>query len=104
VQLHVHLHERLLHVLDVRGRILYEPFAMTQVRAQLGDSLAWTEAAPQQPVRMELLQHWASFTSLLRPGTCLTSRAFTRRTSNRRASRISKTGIQYTPVDSMPPW
>jgi hypothetical protein len=56
VQLHVHLHKGFLHVLDVRGRILHEPFAMTQVGAQLGDTVAWTEAAPQQPVRMELLQ------------------------------------------------
>jgi len=32
VQLHVHLHERLLHVLNVRGGIVDQAFAMAQVR------------------------------------------------------------------------
>ena len=39
--------------------------------------------------------------SLLRPGTFFTWRAFTTYTAKPRASRISYTGIQYTPVDSM---
>jgi hypothetical protein len=33
VQLHVHLHERLLHVLDMRGGVLHQSLAMAQVRA-----------------------------------------------------------------------
>ena len=39
--------------------------------------------------------------SLLRPGTFFTWRAFTTYTCKPRASRISYTGIQYTPVDSI---
>ena len=34
VQLDVHLHERLLHVLNVRGRVVDQPLTMPQVRAQ----------------------------------------------------------------------
>ena len=56
VQLDVHLHERLLHVLNVRGGVLDEPFAMAQVGAQPDDPVARAEAAPEQPVLMELLQ------------------------------------------------
>ena len=76
---------------------------MPQVRAETHDAVAGTEAPAQQPVLVQLLQplRIASFTSDLRPGTCLTSRALTSSTSNPRASRISKTGIQYTPVDSI---
>src|SRR6266540_2336270 len=36
-----------------------------------------------------------------RPGTFLTCRALTRATAKPRASRIWKSGIQYTPVDSI---
>src|SRR5258707_10229996 len=45
--------------------------------------------------------HCASLTSVLRPGTCLASRALTRNTVKPRASRSSKIGIQYTLVDSI---
>jgi hypothetical protein len=34
MQLDVHVHERLLHVLHVDGGIVHEPFAMTKVAAQ----------------------------------------------------------------------
>jgi hypothetical protein len=40
----------------MRGGILDQPFAMAQVRAQPSDLRAWTEAAPEQAVLMELLQ------------------------------------------------
>ena len=56
VQLHVHLHERLLHVLNVRGGIVDQPLAMAQVGAQTHDAVAGTEAPAQQPVLVELLQ------------------------------------------------
>ena len=56
VQLHVHLHERLLHVLDVGGGVLHQPFAMAQVRAQPDDAVAGPEAAPEQAILVELLQ------------------------------------------------
>ena len=56
VQLQIHLHQRLLHVLNVRGRVLDEPLAQPQIGAQLDDRLAWTEAAAQQPVLVQLLE------------------------------------------------
>jgi hypothetical protein len=31
MQLQIHLHERLLHVLDVRGRMVQQPLALPQV-------------------------------------------------------------------------
>jgi hypothetical protein len=52
----VHLHERLLHMLNVRGRIVHEPFAMAQVRAQTYDAVTGTEAPAQQPMLVQLLQ------------------------------------------------
>jgi hypothetical protein len=45
--------------------------------------------------------HWQSWTSVFRPGTFLTWRAFTRQTSKPRVSRSWNRGIQYTPVDSI---
>jgi hypothetical protein len=56
VQLHVHLHERLLHELNVRGGIVDQPLAMAQVRAQTHDAVAGSEAPAQQPVLVDLLQ------------------------------------------------
>ena len=56
VQLHVHLHERLLHVLDVRGGVLHQPLPMAQVRAQPDHGVAGPEAAAEQAILMELLQ------------------------------------------------
>jgi len=45
--------------------------------------------------------HWHSCQSVRRPGTFFMCRASTNRGFNPRRSRISKTGIQYTPVDSI---
>jgi len=56
VELDVHLHERLLHVLNVRGGIVDQPLAMAQVRAQTYDAVAGPEAPAKQPVLVELLQ------------------------------------------------
>src|SRR5713101_5939491 len=50
MQLHVHLHERLLHVLNVRGGIVDQPLVMAQVRAQTHDAVAGREAPAQQPL------------------------------------------------------
>jgi hypothetical protein len=55
VQLNVHLHQRLLHVLDVRGCVLDHAFAMAKVRSQRRDLRSRTEARPQKPVRVQLL-------------------------------------------------
>src|SRR6266852_2211255 len=56
VELHVHLHERLLHVLHVRGRVLDDPLAVTQVCAESHHLVARAETSAQQAVLMELLQ------------------------------------------------
>ena len=56
VQLKVHLHERLLHVLDVRGRIVQQPLALAQVVPQRRNPELWAEAGPQQPILMQPLQ------------------------------------------------
>src|SRR5688572_18312318 len=74
---------------------------MAKIGAQTDQTVARTEAPTQKPVLVELLEPRASLTSVLRPGTCFASRALTSSTSNPRASRISNTGIQYTPVDSI---
>ncbi|HYH37991.1 MAG TPA: hypothetical protein VD860_07195, partial [Azospirillum sp.] len=50
VELQVHLHQRLLHVLNVRGGIVEQAFAVPEVGAQRGDFARWPEAATQQPV------------------------------------------------------
>jgi hypothetical protein len=71
VQLHVHLHERLLHVLNVRGRIVDQPLTMAQVRAQPHDAVARTETPAQQPVLMELLQPLRIVHVRLPPGDVL---------------------------------
>ena len=56
VQLHVHLHERLLHVLNVCGGVVDQPLAMAQVRAQTHAFVAGTEAPAQLAMLVELLQ------------------------------------------------
>lgn len=56
VQLHIHFHQRLLHVLDMRGTVFQQPFTQAHVAAQLDDLLMRPEACPQQPVGMQLLQ------------------------------------------------
>jgi hypothetical protein len=52
----IHLHERLLHVLDVGGGVVHHPFAMAQVRAQTDHAVAGTEAATEQSVLVQLLE------------------------------------------------
>ena len=56
VQLQIHLHQGLLHVLNVRGRVLDEALTQSQVGAQLDNRLAWAEAPAQQPVLVQLLE------------------------------------------------
>jgi hypothetical protein len=54
VQLQIHLHQGLLHVPNVRSRVLDEALTQSQVGAQLDNRLAWAEAAAQQPVLVQL--------------------------------------------------
>jgi hypothetical protein len=55
MKLHVHLHEGLLHVLHVRGRVFDDRLSMTQVCTQAGHSVARAEASSQQSVLVKLL-------------------------------------------------
>ena len=56
VKLEVHLHQSLLHVLDMRGRVFDETLALPQVGAQCGDLRLGPEAPAQQAVGMQLAQ------------------------------------------------
>jgi hypothetical protein len=56
VQLHVHLHKRLLNVLNVRGGVVHEPLTMAQVCAQPDHPVAGPEAPPKQAICVQLLQ------------------------------------------------
>ncbi len=56
VQLDVHLHERLLHVLDVRRSVVDQALAMTQEGSKPDELFARAEAAAQQTVLMKLLE------------------------------------------------
>ena len=94
MELQVHLCQRLLHVLDMGGRILEQPLALTQVCSQLGDLALGPEAGTQQTVFMQALQPLRVADVGLAARTCLASRALTSTTSKPRASRISKIGIQ----------
>src|SRR5712664_1097076 len=52
----VHLHERLLHVLHVRGRVLDDPLSVAPVSVKKKHLVARAETSAQQAVLMELLQ------------------------------------------------
>jgi hypothetical protein len=56
VDLQVHLGQRLLHVLDVRGRVIQQALALAQVGPQCGDLTLGTEAAPEQTILVQALQ------------------------------------------------
>jgi len=56
MQLHVHLHQRLLHVLDMRCRVLDDALTVAEQRPQPRDAIAWTEAAAEKAVFVKLLQ------------------------------------------------
>lgn len=56
MKLQVHLHQRLLHVLDVGSRVFHESLALPQRGAQSCDLGVRAEAATQQSVGMELTQ------------------------------------------------
>ena len=56
VELDVHQHERLLHVLNVRRGVLNDALAMTKQRSQARHTVSRTKTAAQQAVLMQLLQ------------------------------------------------
>ena len=56
VELEVHLGQRLLHVLNMRGRILEQTLALTYVGTQRDEMTFGPKAGAQQTVRMKPLQ------------------------------------------------
>jgi len=50
MELDVHLHQRLLHMLDVRGAVIQQALALAQIGAQCGQLPLRPEAGPEQPV------------------------------------------------------
>ena len=56
MQLQMHVHQRFLPVLDVRGGILHSALAMSYVHSQSGPVLRRMETASQQAIRVQLLQ------------------------------------------------
>ena len=58
------------------------------------------KAARSNPTECRNCNHWQSCQSVRRPGTFFMWRAFTKQGRMPGCSRISNSGIQYTPVDS----
>ncbi len=56
MELQVHLRQSFLHVLDVRARIVQQPFTLTQVAPQDGNLALQPETGPEQPILMQPLQ------------------------------------------------
>ena len=56
MQLQVHLHQALWHVLDMRGGIFCQTFALAHVSPQGGDLRHGTETATQQAIGLQLAQ------------------------------------------------
>src|SRR5882762_1221513 len=56
VELKIHLGQCLLHMLDVRGRVLQQTLALTHVGSQFGNLPFGPKAGSQQSERMEPLQ------------------------------------------------
>ena len=56
MKLHVHLHQRLVHVLDVGCGVVQQPFSMAQIRPQCCNPPRGMEAPAQQSVLVQLLE------------------------------------------------
>ena len=56
VQLQVHLHQGLLHVLDVRCRIIAQTLLVPQVGPDPDDRIPGPKACPEQPMFVQLLE------------------------------------------------
>src|SRR6266702_2845796 len=55
MKLKVHLSEGLLHMLNMRGRVVQQAFALADIRTQFRDLTLWSKACPQQTVRVQSL-------------------------------------------------
>ncbi len=53
LQLNIHPHQRLLHVLDVRGRIVQQALALAQVGPQRRQFALGPKARAHQPILMQ---------------------------------------------------
>lgn len=71
MELNVHLHQRLLNVLNVRRSVVQQALTLAEVGAQCSHLSLGSEAGRSSPYSCSCLIHWASLTSVLRPGTCL---------------------------------
>lgn len=71
VQLQVHLRRRLLHVLDMRGRVIQQPFTLAQIIPKRRNPGFRPEAGPQQPVLVQPLQPFGVADVGLAPGHVL---------------------------------
>jgi hypothetical protein len=71
MKLQVHLGQRLLHVLDVRGGIFEQALALAQIRAQFRDLGFGLEAGAQQAIGMEPLEPLGILHVCLAPGHLL---------------------------------
>ena len=89
MEVQVHLGQRLLHVLNVGGRVIEQPLTLAQVCAQSGDLALRPEAAPQQPVLMQALQPLCVADVGLVSRDVLGVASIHQHTSNPRCSRIS---------------
>jgi hypothetical protein len=56
-------------LLDVRGRIVQQPFALAQIVAQCGDPALRTKAGSQQPILVQTLQPLCVHGPCLRTGS-----------------------------------
>ena len=94
LELHVHLSQRFLHVLDVVGGILHQHAPLTQVAPQPPDLPLGPEGRRKQPVGVQLLE------PLTVQHVCLASRhvldalGSTSITRNPRSSNTPNRGIQ----------
>ena len=93
VQLQVHLGQRLLYMLDMRGRVLEQALALAHVGAQFGDLAFRSKAGAQQPVRMQPLQPLRVADIGLTPRYVLGFACIDKTDREPRASRSSKIGI-----------
>ena len=56
VELQVHLRQRLLHVLDVRGSVIQQALALAQIGPHDRNFALRPEAGPEQSILMQTLQ------------------------------------------------
>ncbi|WP_157949141.1 hypothetical protein [Neorhizobium huautlense] len=56
MNLQIHLHQGVLHVLDMSSRILHQPFSLAQISTQSRNLGTGTRASAQQAIGMQLVK------------------------------------------------